>query len=150
MRQACFDYLSLVGICSQGPISSLSGLNRRLIVLFLHFFLLLSMVLAVSLNLFPSPKPLWLGARFILGATGNIFPIIKSERVRQMYFPAMVAAYYKAPQVAQPSIISQVLNVGMVLEVGVFIGFFYSGFGFFRSGCSGFSLGEIDLITNPF
>ncbi|KAM0038056.1 putative squalene monooxygenase [Helianthus debilis subsp. tardiflorus] len=34
------------------------------------------------------------------GASGIIFPIIKSEGVRQMYFPAMVAAYYKAPQVA--------------------------------------------------
>ncbi|KAM0035152.1 putative squalene monooxygenase [Helianthus debilis subsp. tardiflorus] len=34
------------------------------------------------------------------GASRIIFPIIKSEGVRQMYFPAMVAAYYKAPQVA--------------------------------------------------
>ncbi|KAJ0883811.1 hypothetical protein HanPSC8_Chr10g0426071 [Helianthus annuus] len=27
---------------------------------------------------------------------------------------------------------------------------FSSGFGFFGSGCSGFSLGKIDPITNPF
>ncbi|CAN6703399.1 unnamed protein product [Malus baccata var. baccata] len=29
MREACFDYLSLGGVCSNGPISLLSGLNPR-------------------------------------------------------------------------------------------------------------------------
>ncbi|KAI3712327.1 hypothetical protein L1987_70878 [Smallanthus sonchifolius] len=39
----------------------------------------------------PSPDP---------GASGIIFPIIKSEGVRQMFFPATIPAYYKSPQVA--------------------------------------------------
>ncbi|GKE98871.1 squalene epoxidase, partial [Tanacetum coccineum] len=46
---------------------------------------------------FPSLKRLWLGARLISSASGIIFPIIKSEGVRQMFFPATVPAYYKAP-----------------------------------------------------
>lgn len=31
------------------------------------------------------------------GASSIIFPIIKAEGVRQMFFPATVAAYYRAP-----------------------------------------------------
>ena len=30
------------------------------------------------------------------GASGIIFPIIKAEGVRQMFFPATVPAYYRA------------------------------------------------------
>ncbi|KVH93408.1 Aromatic-ring hydroxylase-like protein [Cynara cardunculus var. scolymus] len=78
MRNACFDYLSLGGICAEGPISLLSGLNPRPLVLFCHFF-------AVAIY---------------GGASGIIFPIIKSEGVRQMFFPATLPAYYRAPQVA--------------------------------------------------
>ncbi|KAL9999886.1 putative squalene monooxygenase [Helianthus debilis subsp. tardiflorus] len=91
MRQACFDYLSLKGICSQGSISLLSRLNRSLIVLFLHFF----SIAIFGVGCFSQPIPITK-----TGASGIIFPIIKSEGVRQMYFPAMVVAYYKAPQVA--------------------------------------------------
>lgn len=39
MRQACFDYLSLGGIYSAGPISLLSGLNPKPSVLVMHFFM---------------------------------------------------------------------------------------------------------------
>ncbi len=39
MRQACFDYLSLGGIYSSGPISLLSGLNPSPSVLVMHFFM---------------------------------------------------------------------------------------------------------------
>ncbi|KAM1764293.1 hypothetical protein ACFX11_003557 [Malus domestica] len=46
---------------------------------------------------FPTPKGIWLRTRLILGASGIIFPIIKDEGVRQMYFPATIPAYYKAP-----------------------------------------------------
>ncbi|KAF2294292.1 hypothetical protein GH714_008939 [Hevea brasiliensis] len=38
MRQACFDYLSLGGVFSNGPIALLSGLNPRPLNLVLHFF----------------------------------------------------------------------------------------------------------------
>ncbi|KAL8234635.1 hypothetical protein R6Q59_020735 [Mikania micrantha] len=100
MRKACFDYLSLGGMCSQGPISLLSGLNPRPLVLFLHFFAVAIYGVGRLLIPFPSPKRLWLGARLISGASGIIFPIIKSEGVRQMFFPATVPAYYKAPRAA--------------------------------------------------
>ena len=39
MRQACFDYLSLGGIYSSGPIALLSGLCPSPSVLVMHFFM---------------------------------------------------------------------------------------------------------------
>ncbi|GFP99428.1 squalene monooxygenase [Phtheirospermum japonicum] len=97
MRQACFDYLSLGGICSNGPIALLSGLNPRPLSLFLHFFAVAIYGVGRLLLPFPSPQRVWLGARLLLGASGIIFPIIKAEGVRQMFFPATVPAYYRAP-----------------------------------------------------
>ncbi|XAR73023.1 squalene monooxygenase [Bertholletia excelsa] len=97
MRRACFDYLSLGGIFSNGPVSLLSGLNPRPLVLVLHFFAVAIYGVGRLMLPFPSPKRMWLGARLISGASGIIFPIIMSEGVRQMFFPAMVPAYYRDP-----------------------------------------------------
>ncbi|KAF5731883.1 squalene monooxygenase-like isoform X1 [Tripterygium wilfordii] len=97
MRQACFDYLSLGGVFSDGPISLLSGLSPRPLSLVLHFFAVAIYGVGRLLLPFPSPKRLWIGARLISGASGIIFPIIKAEGVRQMFFPATVPAYYRAP-----------------------------------------------------
>ncbi|KAJ6839209.1 squalene monooxygenase-like [Iris pallida] len=99
MRQACFDYLSLGGVCSNGPVALLSGLNPRPLSLVAHFFAVAIYGVGRLLLPFPSPKRLWIGARLILGASGIIFPIIKAEGVRQMFFPATVPAYYRAPPV---------------------------------------------------
>ncbi|KAG4140532.1 hypothetical protein ERO13_D06G024000v2 [Gossypium hirsutum] len=95
MRQACFDYLSLGGVFSTGPISLLSGLNPRPLSLVLHFFAVAIYGVGRLLLPFPSPKRIWIGARLISGASGIIFPIIKAEGVRQMFFPATVPAYYR-------------------------------------------------------
>ncbi|KAL7601259.1 squalene monooxygenase SE1 [Lactuca sativa] len=100
MRNACFDYLSLGGIYSEGPISLLSGLNPRPLILFLHFFAVAIYGVGRLLIPFPTPKRLWLGARLIMGASGIIFPIIRSEGVRPMFFPVTVPAYYRTPRVA--------------------------------------------------
>ncbi|PRQ15782.1 putative squalene monooxygenase [Rosa chinensis] len=99
MREACFGYLSLGGICSYGPISLLSGLNPRPLHLFLHFFAVAIYGVGRLMLPFPSPQRTWLGVRLILSASGIIFPIIKGEGVRQMFFPATVPAYYRAPPV---------------------------------------------------
>ncbi|KAK8528380.1 hypothetical protein V6N12_074910 [Hibiscus sabdariffa] len=100
MRQACFDYLSLGGVFSTGPISLLSGLNPRPLSLVLHFFAVAIYGVGRLLLPFPSPKRIWIGARLISGASGIIFPIIKAEGVRQMFFPVTVPAYYRrAPAV---------------------------------------------------
>ncbi|KAL8027572.1 hypothetical protein ABFS82_14G101100 [Erythranthe guttata] len=99
MRRACFDYLSLGGVCSNGPISLLSGLNPSPLSLFLHFFSVAVFGVGRLLLPFPSPQRVWLGARLLSGASGIIFPIIKAEGVRQMFFPATVPAYYRAPPV---------------------------------------------------
>ncbi|THU64794.1 hypothetical protein C4D60_Mb01t30210 [Musa balbisiana] len=97
MRQACFDYLSLGGVFSNGPISLLSGLNPRPLTLVAHFFAVAIYGVGRLLLPFPSPKRMWIGARCISGASGIIFPIIKAEGVRQMFFPATVPAYYRTP-----------------------------------------------------
>lgn len=97
MREACFDYLSLGGVFSNGPVSLLSGLNPRPLSLVVHFFAVAIYGVGRLLLPFPSPKRMWIGARLISGASGIIFPIIKAEGVRQMFFPATVPAYYRAP-----------------------------------------------------
>ncbi|THG04452.1 hypothetical protein TEA_002699 [Camellia sinensis var. sinensis] len=97
MREACFDYLSLGGVCSTGPVSLLSGLNPRPLTLVLHFFAVAIFGVGRLLLPFPSPKRMWIGAKLISGASGIILPIIKAEGVRQMFFPATVPAYYRAP-----------------------------------------------------
>ncbi|XP_010553658.1 PREDICTED: squalene epoxidase 1 isoform X2 [Tarenaya hassleriana] len=97
MRQACFDYLGLGGVFSNGPVSLLSGLNPRPMSLVVHFFAVAVFGCGRLLLPFPSPKRLWIGARLISAASGIIFPIIRAEGVRQMFFPATVPAYYRAP-----------------------------------------------------
>ncbi|XP_073316657.1 squalene epoxidase 1-like [Primulina huaijiensis] len=99
MRQACFDYLSLGGVFSDGPVSLLSGLNPRPLSLVCHFFAVAVYGVGRLLLPFPSPKRMWIGARLISSASGIIYPIIKAEGVRQMFFPATVPAYYRAPRV---------------------------------------------------
>ncbi|XP_062164264.1 squalene monooxygenase SE1-like [Alnus glutinosa] len=99
MRQACFDYLSLGGVFSMGPVSLLSGLNPRPLSLVLHFFAVAVYGVGRLLVPFPSPTRIWIGVRLISGASGIIFPIIKAEGVRQMFFPVTVPAYYRAPPV---------------------------------------------------
>ncbi|XP_027159298.1 squalene monooxygenase-like [Coffea eugenioides] len=97
MRQACFDYLSLGGVFSSGPVALLSGLNPRPSSLVLHFFAVAVYGVGRLLIPFPSPGRMWLGARLLSGASGIIFPIIRAEGVRQMFFPATVPAYYRGP-----------------------------------------------------
>nr|GMC89617.1 squalene monooxygenase-like [Ipomoea batatas] len=99
MREACFDYLSLGGIFSNGPVSLLSGLNPKPLSLVLHFFAVAVYGVGRLLIPFPSPNRLWLGTRLISGASGIILPIIRAEGVRQMFFPATVPAYHRAPPV---------------------------------------------------
>lgn len=97
MRQACFDYLSLGGSCSSGPIALLSGLNPRPLTLVAHFFAVAFYGVGRLIIPIPSPKRIWISARLISGAASIIFPIIKAEGVRPMFFPKTVLAYYRAP-----------------------------------------------------
>ncbi|KAL9269757.1 Squalene monooxygenase SE1-like protein [Drosera capensis] len=97
MRQACFDYLSLGGVFSTGPVALLSGLNPRPLSLVAHFFAVAIYGVGRLLLPYPSPDRFLIGARLISAASGIIFPIIKAEGVRQMFFPATVPAYYRAP-----------------------------------------------------
>lgn len=75
MRQACFDYLSLGGVFSNGPVSLLSGLNPRPLSLVLHFFAVAVYGVGRLLLPFPSPKRAWIGARLI------------SVSINWLYFP---------------------------------------------------------------
>ncbi|RHN50995.1 putative squalene monooxygenase [Medicago truncatula] len=99
MREACFDYLSLGGDFSDGPIALLAGLNSRPLSLLYHFIGVATYGLVRLMMPFPSPKRIWLGARFIFVALGIIFPIIKAEGIRQMFFPATVPMCYRMPHI---------------------------------------------------
>lgn len=78
MRQACFDYLSQGGICASGPISLLSGLNPRPMVLVVHFFLVA--LFGIRQVMFPfNLKKIWISCRLLADAVGIIFPIIRDE-----------------------------------------------------------------------
>ncbi|XP_010028067.2 squalene epoxidase 3 isoform X1 [Eucalyptus grandis] len=97
MRKACFDYLSLGEVFSNGPIALLSGLNPRPLSLVLNFFAVAIYGVGRLLLPVPSPKRLWIGARLILAASGIIFPIVRAEGVRQMFFPRTIPSFYRAP-----------------------------------------------------
>ncbi|XP_022726939.1 squalene monooxygenase-like [Durio zibethinus] len=99
MRQACLGYLSLGGRFSNGLMALLSGLNSRPLSLLLHFLAISIYGVGRLLLPFPSPKRMWTGARFIWVASGILFPLIKSEGVRPMFFPLTMPAYYRASPV---------------------------------------------------
>ncbi|KAH9805514.1 hypothetical protein KPL71_002450 [Citrus sinensis] len=99
MRQASVDYLGLGGIYTSGAMALLSGLNPRPSSLIFHFLAMAVFGVGRLLLPFPSPKRLWIGAKLIWGASEILFPIIKAEGVRQMFFPATVPALYRAPPV---------------------------------------------------
>lgn len=118
MREACFDYLSLGGMYSEGAVALLSGLNPRPMSLVAHFFAVAVYGVGRLILPFPSPKSLSLGLRllmvgeldddeigirmygsvrqfvfvFVQNAYGIIFPIVRSEGVRQMFFPITIPA----------------------------------------------------------
>ena len=75
MRQACFDYLSLGGLFSEGPVALLSGLNPRPLTLVLHFFSVAIYGVGRLLVPFPSPKRIWTGVRLV-SVSWNIFKLI--------------------------------------------------------------------------
>ncbi|GLC37537.1 hypothetical protein PLESTM_000599900 [Pleodorina starrii] len=89
MRQACFDYLALGGICSAGPISLLSGLNPRPSVLVQHFFMVALFGVGRLLLPRPSLRGLYMSAALLAVACRIIFPIILAEGVRAVFFPSL-------------------------------------------------------------
>ncbi|KAF3434584.1 hypothetical protein FNV43_RR21669 [Rhamnella rubrinervis] len=95
MRRALFDYMSLGGICSSGVMSILAGLNPCPWSLVFHFFALAIYGVMCLLLPFPSLKRLWIGSRLMLVASGILFPMIKDEGVKQMFFPVTVPAYHR-------------------------------------------------------
>ncbi|KAK7386986.1 hypothetical protein VNO78_27414 [Psophocarpus tetragonolobus] len=97
LRQACFDYLSLGHYFSSGPIALLSGLNPCPLSLIHHFFAVAFYGVGRLLLPFPSFERIGIGARIVLCAVGIIFPIIKAEGLRQMFFPTSIPAFYRAP-----------------------------------------------------
>ena len=87
MQRACFDYLSLGGIYSAGPISLLSGLNPRPFILIAHFFMVALYGIGRLLAPFPTPKGLVLGGQLLMGACAIILPIIRAEGIVAVFMP---------------------------------------------------------------
>ena len=85
MRRACFDYLSLGGVFSNGPVSLLSGQNPRPLILLLHFFAVAIYGVGRLCLPFPSPKRVWLGARLI---SVRAFPCSANHKENSLFhFP---------------------------------------------------------------
>lgn len=101
MRQACFEYLSLGGIYSSGPISLLSGLNPKPSVLVAHFFMVA--LYGVGRVLWPRPTMhgLWISLLLLLGAARIIFPIILAEGPIAVFFPWIAEKPIKATKAMQ-------------------------------------------------
>ncbi|XVF68152.1 hypothetical protein PTKIN_Ptkin10aG0181000 [Pterospermum kingtungense] len=97
MQEACFGYLRLGRVFSDGLAALISGLYPRPLSLALHFFAMAVYGAGRLFLPFPSPKRMWSGAKLILVAVGTLFPIIKSEGIREMFFPQTVPAYYRTP-----------------------------------------------------
>ncbi|XVF45798.1 hypothetical protein PTKIN_Ptkin02bG0235700 [Pterospermum kingtungense] len=98
MQQACFKYLRLGGgVFGNGLSALISGLYPRPLSLAFHFLALAIYGVGQLLLPFPSPKRLWRGAKLLWVASNILVPLIKSEDVRQMFFPLTVPAYYRTP-----------------------------------------------------
>ncbi|GLI67912.1 hypothetical protein VaNZ11_012238 [Volvox africanus] len=89
MRQACFDYLALGGVCSAGPISLLSGLNPRPSVLVRHFFMVALFGVGRLLLPRPSLRGVYMAIAVLAVACRIIFPIIVAEGLRAVFLPAL-------------------------------------------------------------
>jgi len=87
MRDACFDYLSLGGWYAHGPISLLSGLRPRPSVLVMHFFAVACFGVGRLMLPRPTTRGLRLSLALLATACAIIWPIIKSEGVRAVFFP---------------------------------------------------------------
>jgi len=89
--QACFDYLSLGGVYSAGPISLLSGLNPRPSVLVAHFFMVA--VYGIGRLLFPRPtfRGIYMSVALLCTAVSIIFPIILAEGPAAVFLPLLAA-----------------------------------------------------------
>ncbi|XP_074312663.1 squalene monooxygenase SE1-like [Silene latifolia] len=93
MRNALFDYLGLGGECSTGPTGLLGGLYPQPLRLAAHLMAVAIYAFGRLLLPFPSPKRLWLGLRVLMGASGIIYPLLKAERLGQMFLPAKLSAF---------------------------------------------------------
>lgn len=87
MRDACFDYLALGGWYAHGPISLLSGLRPRPSVLVMHFFAVACFGVGRLMLPRPTTRGLRLSLALLATAISIIWPIIKSEGVRAVFFP---------------------------------------------------------------
>jgi len=87
MRDACFDYLALGGWYAHGPISLLSGLRPRPSVLVMHFFAVACFGVGRLMLPRPTTRGLRLSLALLATAVAIIWPIIRSEGVRAVFFP---------------------------------------------------------------
>ncbi|KAL6512888.1 Squalene monooxygenase SE2 [Orobanche hederae] len=101
MHEAIFDYLSIGGVFSEGPVSLLCGLNPHPLKLLFQFSAVGIYSVGRLLIPFPSPKRLWSLFRLTSGVLCIIFPIIKAEGVKELFIPSNIPAYYRVPSVTQ-------------------------------------------------
>jgi len=81
MRRACLTYFQLGGIAVSGPVSLLSALKPRPLVLLFHFFLVAFVGILQVLWPFPTPKKIYTAYKLLSAAANIVVPLIKAEQV---------------------------------------------------------------------
>lgn len=71
LQEACFGYVRLGGVFSNGLAALICGLNTRPLSLAIHFFAMAIYGAGRLLVPFPSPKRMWSGAKLIW--VGNLY-----------------------------------------------------------------------------
>ncbi|XP_075104689.1 squalene monooxygenase SE1-like isoform X2 [Nicotiana tabacum] len=92
IREVFYGYLRVGGIFTNGAIGLLAGLNPRPLSLPFHFIAVAVYTFGRLLLPFPTPKGILRAATLLYVACGMIFPIIKAEGIKHMFFPAIFPA----------------------------------------------------------
>ena len=87
VRQACFDYFKLGGVCVDGPMSLLSGLKESPATLVTHFFAVALYGVGSQLLPFPWPSNLYTSFKMLKAATNVIWPLMSGEHLLDLTYP---------------------------------------------------------------
>jgi squalene monooxygenase len=79
IRNACFGYFKLGGICVSGPMSLLSGLTANPFVLLSHYVMVALYGAWQLLTPFPTPSKILLALKVLYCAYQNFFPVMVKE-----------------------------------------------------------------------
>lgn len=93
LREACVEYLKLGGASTAGPVSLLSALTPKPLVLVSHFFLVALFATRRALLPCPTPRSVLKSWRLMQVACMIIMPLAEAERVAPLNWPVVRAIF---------------------------------------------------------